>query len=223
MNLKVLIVDEELGYLSEIAQYLNKMGISTCCSLTGEVVISDVINSSPDVVLINSELPDVSGVEICKKLNADKYPGVILVSSEKETEQIYLDTYNAGGVGVVNRNESINVLYHKILALGRRLDKNYLQVGSTFYCYGNLSLSDSERVIALPRIEYLMLKVFISSGGKVITRKKIIASIWKDQEGTSRNIDMYIYKLRSRIGKEKIITITGVGFKYQPDELKACC
>ncbi len=223
MDLKVLIVDDELGYLSEVAQYLNKKGISTCCSSTGEVAISDVINTNPDVVLINSELPDTSGIEICKQLNANKYPGVILVTSEKETEQIFLDTYHAGGIGVVNRNESVNVLYHKILALGRRLDKDYVQVGSTFYYYGNLSLSDNERARALPRIEYLLLKMFVGSGGKVITRKRIMTSIWEHQEESSRNIDMYIYKLRSIIGKGKIITITGVGYKYQPDELKACC
>ena len=73
------------------------------------------------------------------------------------------------------------------------------------------------REISLPRKEFALLDLLYSSPGKLFSREEIYARIWGSEVVVGdRTIDVHIRKLRQKIGDEKIVTVKGVGYKYEP-------
>lgn len=71
--------------------------------------------------------------------------------------------------------------------------------------------------ITLPRKEFALLDLLCSSPGKLVTREEIYAKIWgSDVVVGDRTIDVHIRKLRQKIGDERIVTVKGMGYKYEP-------
>ena len=71
--------------------------------------------------------------------------------------------------------------------------------------------------IALPRKEFALLDLLYSSPGRLIPREEIYAKIWGTEVVVGdRTIDVHIRKLRQKIGDERIVTVKGVGYKYEP-------
>ncbi len=73
------------------------------------------------------------------------------------------------------------------------------------------------REIALPRKEFALLELLSSSPGKLVSREEIYAKIWGTQVVVGdRTIDVHIRKLRQKIGEQRITTVKGVGYRYEP-------
>ncbi|HIW64727.1 MAG TPA: response regulator transcription factor, partial [Candidatus Alistipes intestinipullorum] len=71
--------------------------------------------------------------------------------------------------------------------------------------------------LALPRKEFELLALLCASPGRLITREEIYAQIWGSEVVVGdRTIDVHIRKLRQKIGEERIVTVKGVGYKYEP-------
>ena len=221
MSGKALIyaVDDELS-IREVYQYaLSTSGFEVCCFCDGEALSQALRERLPDLILLDIMLDGADGYEILQSLRKNPLTGAIpvIMVSAKGTEidkvkglDLGADDYLAKPFGVMELIARINA---NIRALSRNREKKL--------CWKDLTVDEAKHVISLKDVslaltlkEYDLLKLLIANAGTVIARDKLLDSVWGENYGETRTLDIHIGQLRKAlIGSEAgIETVRGVGY-----------
>lgn len=187
----------------------------------------DRVEAAPSLCLIDATLPDASGLELCRRLRADRrlwrMPIVILSSRGAETDRVA--GFESGADDVVVKPFSLAELLLRIRA---RLSEVSVRAGdnaSSMRRYGELEVyPESFRVlvaghpIRLSAQEFRLLLALVNAPGEVLTRQDLEAS-WRGKRREARRaVDSHIKRLRRKLGSAAayIQTIRGVGYRFLP-------
>lgn len=214
---KVLLVEDDDGIAEFEVLELEHEGFVVERAKNGREGLSKFELFKPDVILLDIMLPEISGLEVLRRIRKTSQVPVIMVTARGETYD-KVNGLDAGADDYISKPFEIEELLARIRALIRRLETN--ESVPKIYTVGNLTLNiDSMDAtiggskIELSKTEYLLLKCLISNINVVQSRDSIINQVWGEGHTIDENaVDVYIRYLRSKIGGGVISTVRGVGY-----------
>lgn len=205
-----------------ISYNLIKEGFTVKTASNGREAVKLAKSFNPELILLDVMMPEMDGMETCvelRKLDNLKNTFITFLTARGE-DYSQIAGFDAGADDYIIKPVKPRVLVSRIKAMLRRSVTQEEQVADEI---GGLRI-DRERYLViqdgeeltLPKKEFELLSLLISSPGKVFNREKILASVWGEEVVVGdRTIDVHIRKLREKIGDNLIKTIKGVGYKFE--------
>ncbi|MDL2320264.1 response regulator transcription factor [Alistipes sp. OttesenSCG-928-B03] len=217
MSYRILIVDDEPDILEFVGYNLRREGYEVHTAADGEQAVETAVTTLPHLILLDVMMPRMDGVEACRRIRS--YPQLkdtliaFLTARSDDTTQIA--GFDSGADDYIPKPVRINVLVSRIKALLKRIEGGDPQPGLTIDHERHTATSDGIEIV-LPRKEFNLLTLLHSRPGRVFTREEIYSAVWgNDVVVGDRTIDVHVRKLREKIGDRHIVTIKGVGYKFE--------
>jgi DNA-binding response OmpR family regulator len=221
---KILIVEDEADIAQLVKLYLEKEGFRTMIASTGIEGLKLIKTDRPDMVILDLMLPEIDGLEICKKIrNApDTALLPILMLTAKVEESDTVVGLELGADDYITKPFSPKVLVTRVKALFRRLGRTE-DPKQTSYTYGPVLVDVSRhealvdgKEIPLTAKEFGLLEQLLRHPGRVLTRDVLLNAVWGyDYYGTTRTVDVHIRRLKLKIPllDDTIISVKSLGYK----------
>lgn len=222
---RVLLVDDEPDIIEFIRYNLVKEDFEVVTAVNGRDAIAKARDFKPDVILLDVMMPEMDGVETCieiKKIESLKHTMIAFLTARGE-DYSQIAGFDAGADDYITKPIKPRVLISRLKALIRRNATPTSGSGAELETFAGISV-DRERYIVvkdgneltLPKKEFELLALLMSTPGKVFTRENILSTVWgEDVVVGDRTIDVHIRKLREKIGDAFIKTVKGVGYKFE--------
>jgi two-component system, OmpR family, KDP operon response regulator KdpE len=222
--LTVLVVDDEPNIRRALRVWLEQHDYEVILAATGEEALDLAATRSPDVVILDLVLPDISGLEVCRGLREWSQAPIIVLSAKGE-ERDKIEALDHGADDYLTKPFGMGELLARIRAVLRRVD-----VGSSSPVLrgGDLQLDQvkrlvtiSDREVHLTPTEYEMLRFLMANAGKVLTHRTLLRTIWgPSHEDASETLRVFIAQLRRKIEPEAhrpmyIRTEPGIGYRFR--------
>ena len=223
MGLKVLVVEDEEA-LSDLLSYnLEKEGFEVAICADGDDALIMVEEETPDLVLLDWMLPNVSGIEICRQMrarNETREIPIIMVTARGE-EDDRVRGLDLGADDYLTKPFSMTELVARIKAIMRRTNPMVAGDVATFH---DISLErDTCRVrrgareVKLGPTEFKLLDVLMKRPGRVYSREQLLDQVWgKDVYVEARTVDVHVGRLRKALNKrgdkDPIRTVRAAGY-----------
>jgi two-component system alkaline phosphatase synthesis response regulator PhoP len=225
MAKKILIVEDEKEILDLVKLYLEKEGYRTRTAVSGLDGLKQVKTDQPDLVILDLMLPELDGLEVCKRLRADPQSAMIpiIMLTAKAGEADTIIGLELGADDYVTKPFSPKALVARVKALFRRLERK--QDEPSRYTYGSIAMDLTRhevkvdgRDVALTVKEFGLLQHLLQHPGRVLTRDVLLNSVWGyDYYGTTRTVDVHIRRLKQKIPllNDAITSIKSLGYKLK--------
>lgn len=223
-NINILLVDDEENIRNLLGAYLKKEGYNIFHSSNGKEALRVLEKEEIHLVVLDIMMPVMDGFETLKNIRAGWEVPVIMLSAKEEDE----DKLLALGFGADNYETkpfSPKVLVAKIKALIKRTypdekenDEAGIRIGELYIDTIGHEVKVGDREINLSPTEFSLLEYFVSNKNIVLSREKILTTIWGyDFEGDIRVVDTTIKRLREKLGTMSgiIVTVRGFGYKLE--------
>jgi len=222
-NKKILVVDDEEDILEFLSYNLEKEGAKVYTAKNGLLAIEVAMKKKPDLILLDVMMPEMDGVETCMRLRERPETKNVIIAflTARGEDYSQIAGFEAGADDFITKPIKPRVLISRLKALLRRkrsaiqsdpiIELESLKIDRDRYV-----VIKDEVELNLPKKEFELLALLISTPGKVFTRESILSSVWGDDVVVGdRTIDVHIRKLREKIGSSHIKTIKGVGYKFE--------
>ena len=223
---KVLIIEDERDILQLIKLYLEKEGFRTVAATTGAEGLRQVKHEKPDLVILDLMLPEMNGLEVCKRLRSapetTMLPIIMLTAKADELDTII--GLELGADDYVAKPFSPKTLVARIKALFRRLERKP-DDSPTQYRYGTLVMDLARHEVTVKKIEvpltakeFGLLEHLLRNPGRVLTRDVLLNTVWGyEYYGTTRTVDVHIRRLKQKLPSlnEAITSVKSLGYKLK--------
>jgi two-component system alkaline phosphatase synthesis response regulator PhoP len=224
-DIKILLVDDEPDILEIVGYNLTNEGYDTISAANGVEALKIAKEYQPHIILLDIMMPEMDGIETCEKLrDIDAFKDTIIVFFTARNEEFSQSAgFDAGADDYITKPIKPKLLLKKIKALTRRLrDPETSTIvqnfGSLVIDSGSYTVTVKNEIVSLPKKEFELLSLLISSPGNVFKRDEILHKVWSNVVVGDRTIDVHIRKLRKKIGDKYFDTIKGVGYKFVQDK-----
>ncbi|MCD4681534.1 MAG: response regulator transcription factor [Bacteroidales bacterium] len=220
---KILLVDDENDVLEFMSYNLKNEGYEVFTSNNGSDAIIKAKQILPHLIILDVMMPDMDGIEACTEIKkiAELQKTLIIFLSARGEDYSQIAGFDAGADDYLTKPIRPKLLISRINALLRRYnseEKENLQMTFKDFIIDRekyLVLKNNNKII-LPKKEFEILILLTSKPGKVFTREEIFSSIWgNDVIVGDRTIDVHVRKIREKLDIKNIITVKGVGYKYE--------
>jgi two-component system response regulator RegX3 len=221
--MRVLIVEDEDAIAEPLAEGLVREGYAVERAATGAQALAAGGNAEVDVVLLDLRLPDMDGYTVCRELRARSDVPIIIVSARGE-EVDRIVGLELGADDFLVKPFGFGELLARIRAVTRRAgarsgpQATAAEIGGLEVDARTRRAHLAGRELMLTPKEFDLLALFASDPGAVLTRERILASVWDTSWfGPTRTIDVHVAALRKKLGSPAWIeTVRGVGFRLVP-------
>ncbi len=224
---KILIVDDEQDILEFVSYNLKREGFIVDTVSNGKKALDMAKKMHPDLILLDVMMPGMDGIEVCEEIRRTPEIRHILIAMLSARAESYsqIAGFDAGADDYMIKPIRPKVLVSRIKALLKRpYPHNGVEIVTTetLRNFGDLLIDvEKHRVLVkskeinLPKKEFMLLSLLTSRPSRVFSRDEIYNYVWgKDVYVCDRTIDVYIRKLREKIGQERIKTIKSVGYSF---------
>lgn len=219
MGYKILLIDDEADILEFVKYNLERDGYEVHTAANGAEGLQVALDIKPHLILLDMMMPVLDGIETCKAIRQSPVLKNVMVVflSAVGSEETQLQGYGAGADDYINKPIKMNILRSRVQAILKRIkpvEENTSE--SLIIDVEHYQVRKGEQTITLPRKEFSLLQLLHSEPGKLFTREEIYAKVWGSNVVVGdRTIDVHIRKLRQKIGEDHIVTIKGVGYKFE--------
>ena len=221
MAYKILLVDDEPDILEIISYSLESAGYKIYKANNGLEAIKIAKKIIPDLIIMDLMMPHMNGTDACDAIRkSDNLNDVIITFLSARGEDFSkIAGFEAGADDYITKPIKPKVLLSKVKALLRRKsseqDQTIIQINDLIIDRSKYSVNLKGIELNLPRKEFELLYLLVSSPNTVFTREKILDVVWgSDVIVGDRTIDVHIRKIREKIGASSFKTIKGVGYKF---------
>ncbi|QEC67866.1 response regulator transcription factor [Panacibacter ginsenosidivorans] len=229
MSIKVLYVEDELFLGKIVKETLESRGFEVAMETDGAVVMQTFRKEQPDVCVLDVMLPNRNGFELAEDIrNEHADIPVIFLTAKTQTEDV-IKGFRTGGNDYIRKPFSMeelivrieNVLHIKKDQRAIPATAESLHMGKYIFNLNRqtLTINNEERKLSYRETE--LLKFLWQNRNSIIDRRDMLNMIWgNDSFFNSRNLDVYITKLRSYLKADsalEILTIKGVGYRFVTD------
>ncbi|WP_179471421.1 response regulator transcription factor [Mycolicibacterium vinylchloridicum] len=222
----VLVVDDETVLAEMVSMALRYEGWNIATAADGASAITAARGARPDAVVLDVMLPDMSGLDVLRKLREQNPQLPVLLLTAKDALEDRIAGLTAGGDDYVTKPFSIEEVVLRLRALLRRTGVTTEDSGAQIVV-GDLVLDeDSHEVtrggelIALTSTEFELLRFLMRNPKRVLSKAQILDRVWSyDFGGRSNIVELYISYLRKKIdsGRDPMIhTLRGAGYVLKP-------
>ncbi len=219
----ILVVDDETQILRLLRRTLEAHGYAVDAAETGHAALEAAERHAPDVVLLDLMLPDLDGLEVCRRLRERTRAPIIVVSARGE-ERSKVEALDLGADDYLTKPFGTAELLARIRVALRRAPGG--AAGAAIHV-GDLVLDLERRLVTLggtplhltPK-EYAALVYLAQHAGKVVTHRALLASVWGPQYGEELHyVHVLINQLRRKIEPDPtqpryVLTEPGVGYRF---------
>lgn len=221
--MKLLVVEDNARLADRIQRKLDKTYLLDFAS-SGHEALMQVSDIDYGVIILDLGLPDMNGLEVCKKIRDLNIQSPILILTGNDEVNSKVELLNTGADDYMTKPFDSEELKARLKSLLRRKTKKLIP--NDIY-YADILMSPSQRTVSragieinLRRKEFDILEYFINNSGRVLTRKMILDHVWSADSGSwIGTIDVHIKHLRDKIDKpfnsHLIKTSYGVGYKLE--------
>ncbi len=224
---KILVIEDDVAIRQMMTEGLEAAGMEVTGVGKGVEGLLRESASSPDLILLDLMLPDMSGVEVCRRLRTRSHVPVIVVTARTD-ESDAVEALGAGADDFVRKPFQIREVIARIRALTRRAGE-YAETARAdeMLDFGDLRIDTTrhdvivggESVRFTPK-EFELLTMLARNAGKMMHREELLETIWGyDSTIDSRTLDVHIGRVRAKIEADarepkRIVTVPGVGYKF---------
>lgn len=219
MPTKVLVIDDDPNVVDFIKRGLSYEGYEVDSAGDGRSGLERARDQDPDLVILDVMMPNMSGLEVCRRLKASGNTPVLMLTARDAISDRVLGL-ETGADDYLVKPFAFEELVARIHALLRRGNGNAPEI----LTYEDLNLDTATRIatrgsreIALSTTEYKLLLLFMRHPGEVLTRDRIMEAVWGyDFGGDSNVLEVYVRYLRKKLGSDGeprlIQTMRGSGY-----------
>lgn len=220
MKYDCLIIDDEIELANNTRDYLNMFGINSYACYSKSDYIDFFKNNSTSLILLDINLGDGSGFDICKEIRQDKDIPILFISA-RNTDDDKIIALTIGGDDYIEKPYSLGVLLAKVKAILKRYSKEV-----TNYDDGNLKVDYTNKVvyvknkeIKLTSLEYKLLTYLIDNKNRLVTKDELFDNVWNDKYTQDGTLNVHIRKIREQIEEDPnnpkyITTIWKEGYRF---------
>jgi DNA-binding response OmpR family regulator len=216
----VLVVDDEPNIADLIELYLSREGFRVVKATTGEGGVQAVTEHRPRLVVLDVGLPDIDGLEVCRRLRATStIPVIFLTARDSEVDRVL--GLEMGADDYVTKPFSPAELVARVKAVLRRTEgpaaAEIVQVGSATIDIGRREVRVRDDVVAFTAKEFELLRFLAERPGLALSRQQILDGVWGyDWYGDARTVDVHLAQVRKKLdGAVRIDTVRGTGYRLE--------
>ena len=220
LSVEVLIVDDEPAVVDALDRALVQEGYAVASAGDGRAALERVARARPDAVILDVSMPQMSGLEVCRRMraNGDRTPVLMLTARDQVTDRVA--GLDAGADDYLVKPFALEELLARLRALLRRTtpeDEGVLRFSDLTLDPITYEARRGDRVIETTSTEYLLLELLMRHPRQVLTRATIFERVWGYDFGyASNSLDVYIGYLRRKTeadGEPRLIhTKRGIGY-----------
>lgn len=219
MKINILIVEDEKEIREGVSEYLAEVGYSVISAEDGMQAIELFKNNKIDLVILDIMLPKANGFVVLNKIRQESNVPVIMLTAMSD-DYTQIMSFDEEADDYITKPFSIIVLHKRIEALLRRGVK---VSENKKWCYGDIEIDfegysarkNGENIDLKPK-EIKLIELLLKYEGKVLTRAQILDNLWNIEESPNdRVIDVYIKNIRKKLLLDCIVTVKGIGYKFE--------
>jgi DNA-binding response OmpR family regulator len=224
---RVLVVEDETDIAGLIKHALERGGDAEVDVVgTGDAALRAVTDRLPDLVILDLNLPVLSGIEVCRILRGrpatSRLPIIMLTARTSEADRVA--GLDLGADDYVTKPFSLRELAARVRAVLRRRQSNGNEPPVSTY-RGQHLIADFDAVavavdgqtIRLTRREFELLRCLVENRNRVLSRDRLLERVWGyDHPIETRSVDVHVGRLRSKLGAagRQIETVVGLGYRF---------
>jgi len=213
--MRVLVVEDDRGIADLLVRGLERAGYEAAAAPTGQEALT--ASPEPDVVLLDLGLPDIDGVEVCRRLRSRSDVAVIVVTARGE-EGDRVAALDEGADDYLVKPFGLAELLARIRAVLRRVrpaDRELLRHGDLTVDLRTRTVTVGEREVTLTPKEFDILEALAVDPGRVVSRQEILERVWDAHwYGPTKVLDVHVAALRRKLGSPGLVeTVYGRGFR----------
>jgi len=220
----VLVVEDEASIASFVAAYLKNAGYSVRTTASGTEALKLVESEKPSLVVLDLMLPDIDGVEVCKRIRqTGDLPVLMLTARDEDVDKII--GLEVGADDYLTKPFNPRELVARVKSVLRRAAPARQDPENAIIKHGDLTVDSGRREvrvgeeeIQLAPKEFDLLWELLDHRGLVLTRDQLLERVWGYTfAGDTRTVDVHVRQLRRKLGDASpIVTVWGVGYKVSP-------
>lgn len=219
----ILLVDDEPNIIELAQLYLEREGYRTVSAADGQAALDAVDKHRPDLIVLDIMLPEIDGLEVCRKLRGKKDPVAILMLTARDEDIDKILGLELGADDYLTKPFNPRELVSRVKAILRRSGQTDPAELETILKVADLTVDPLRREVKVGEIqievrtqEFDLLHTLAQHAGIVLSRDQLLNLAWGyDYFGNTRTVDVHIGHLRKKLENSavKIETITGIGYK----------
>jgi DNA-binding response OmpR family regulator len=216
----IVVVDDEPNIADLVDLYLAREGFRVLKTDTGEAGLQAVKDHRPRLVVLDVGLPDLDGLEVCKRLRAtSQIPVIFLTARDSEVDRVV--GLELGGDDYLTKPFSPAELVARVKAVLRRVDggpaAEVVQAGEVAIDAGRREVRVAGEPVDFTTKEFDLLRYLAERPGLALSRQQILDGVWGyDWYGDARTVDVHIAQVRKKLGDTvEIKTVRGVGYRLE--------
>jgi two-component system alkaline phosphatase synthesis response regulator PhoP len=223
---RVLIVEDEHDIAGLIKHTLERSGDTEAHIVgSGDAALKAVSDELPDLIILDLNLPVVSGVEVCRILrsrsDARHVPIIMLTARTSEDDRV--TGLELGADDYVTKPFSLRELTARVRAVLRRSaarDDHPLQTYRGDHLVADfeaVSVAVDSETVRLTRREFELLRYLVQNKNRVVSRDRLLERVWGYERSVeTRSVDVHVGRLRSKLGEaaRQIETVIGLGYRF---------
>jgi DNA-binding response OmpR family regulator len=221
----VLVVEDEASIASFVSLYLKNAGYGVRTASTGTEALSAAASDSPALIVLDLMLPDIDGIEVCKRIRQrSDVPILMLTARDEDVDKII--GLEVGADDYLTKPFNPRELVARVKSVLRRAAPARQDPENAIIKHGDLTVDSGRREvrvgeeeIQLAPKEFDLLWELLDHRGLVLTRDQLLERVWGYTfAGDTRTVDVHVRQLRRKIGDTcPIVTVWGVGYKVADD------
>ena len=216
----IVVVDDEPNIADLVDLYLARDGYRVLKAPTGEAGLEAVRTHSPRLVVLDVGLPDIDGLEVCRRLRqTSNIPVIFLTARDGEVDRVL--GLELGGDDYLTKPFSPAELVARVKAVLRRVDggaaPEVVQAGPVTVDVGRREVLVDDTPVEFTTKEFDLLRFLAERPGLALSRQQILDGVWGyDWFGDARTVDVHIAQVRKKLGDRVVITtVRGVGYRLE--------
>jgi len=223
---RILVVDDDKDIVKTIKGNLELDGYEVLTASDGHSCLQIAREQRPDLIILDLNLPDIDGIKACQIMRREyDFPIIMLTARDGVSDKVL--GLECGADDYIVKPFNSLELSARIKSILKRVERSLVNDEQEFkdlsINFKSKTITLRNETVKLTKTEFELLSLFVSYPGEVLSREFIQQQIWRDSQlyQTSRAVDVHVQRLRKKIETEVdrpeyIVTVAGVGYKFQP-------
>jgi DNA-binding response OmpR family regulator len=225
----ILVVEDETSIASFVSLYLKNAGYNVRAVTTGGAALSSIVAETPSLVILDLNLPDMDGVEVCRRIRkGSDVPILMLTARDEDVDKIIglevgADDYLTKPFNPRELVARVKSVLRRSVPDRRRDEEREIKHGELVINAGRREVLVGEQEIQLAPKEFDLLWELLDHRGLVLTRDQLLERVWGYTfAGDTRTVDVHVRQIRRKLGDAApIVTVWGVGYKVASEKTSA--
>jgi DNA-binding response OmpR family regulator len=222
---RILVIEDERSIASAVAARLRSEGYVVDIAADGPSGLEAFTQGRPDLVVLDLMLPGLDGIEVCRRIQADRSVPVLMLTA-LDSEADLITGLEVGADDYMTKPFSARELVARVHAILRRVARASAASADVPTRVGDVELDPATRrvraageAVHLTPTEFDLLMYLASRPGRVSTREELLEQVWGyEVPSGARTVDSHVRSLRRKLGADLIRTVHGVGYAVDSED-----